>query len=167
MGQQLSPLEHVAQWQTLTYFNGTVLHPLSYSLRTINVQTGAIGDVMTVDNESNTTSANACGCVLLVDENILDNGAWIDSTARFIAAANGGLVNPYPFNIQGITVGPGAVACSESGEAYYPALGSAALHHFDAQAGHREIRRSGEAVMACPNDDNVGLVHASFSFKKV
>ena len=42
----------------------------------------------------------------------------------------------------------------------------AALDHFHAQAGHREIGRAGEAVMARPDDDNVGLVHASFSFKK-
>ena len=43
----------------------------------------------------------------------------------------------------------------------------AALDHFDAQAGHREIGGAGEAVMARPDDDNVRLVHASFSFKKV
>ena len=43
----------------------------------------------------------------------------------------------------------------------------AALHHFHAQAGHREIGGAGEAVMPRPDDDNVCLVHASFSFKKV
>src|SRR6185436_6923807 len=42
----------------------------------------------------------------------------------------------------------------------------AALHNLHAQARHREIGRAGEAVMARPNDDNVGLVRASFSFKK-
>ena len=43
----------------------------------------------------------------------------------------------------------------------------AALDNFYAQARHREIGRAGEAVMPRPNDDNVRLVHASFSFKKV
>ena len=43
----------------------------------------------------------------------------------------------------------------------------AALDHLHAQAGHREIGRAGEAVMPRTNDDNVRLVHASFSFKKV
>ena len=43
----------------------------------------------------------------------------------------------------------------------------AALYHFYAQAGHGEIGGAGEAVMPRPDDDNVGLVHASFSFKKV
>ena len=43
----------------------------------------------------------------------------------------------------------------------------AALDHFHAQAGHREIGRAGEAVMPRPDDDNVRFVHASFSFKKV
>ena len=43
----------------------------------------------------------------------------------------------------------------------------AALDHFHAQAGHREIGRAGEAVMPRADDDNVGFVHASFSFKKV
>ncbi len=43
----------------------------------------------------------------------------------------------------------------------------AALDHFYAQAGHREIGGAGEAVMPRPDDDNVCLVHASFSFKKV
>ena len=35
----------------------------------------------------------------------------------------------------------------------------AALDHFHAQAGHREIGRAGEAVMARADDDNVGFVH--------
>jgi hypothetical protein len=43
----------------------------------------------------------------------------------------------------------------------------AALDHLHAQAGHREIGGAGEAVMARPDDDNIRLVHASFSFKKV
>ena len=43
----------------------------------------------------------------------------------------------------------------------------AALDHSYAQAGHREIGGAGEAVMPRPDDDDVRLVHASFSFKKV
>ena len=43
----------------------------------------------------------------------------------------------------------------------------AALDHLHAQARHGEIGRAGEAVVARPDDDNVRLVHASFSFKKV
>ena len=43
----------------------------------------------------------------------------------------------------------------------------AALDDLHAQASHRKIGGAGEAVMPRPNDDNVRLVHASFSFKKV
>ena len=38
----------------------------------------------------------------------------------------------------------------------------AALDHLHAQAGHRQIGRAGEAVMARADDDDVGFVHVRF-----
>ena len=38
----------------------------------------------------------------------------------------------------------------------------AALDHLHAQAGHRQIGRAGEAVMARADDDDVGFVHVCF-----
>ncbi len=39
----------------------------------------------------------------------------------------------------------------------------AAIHHFHAQPGHRQIGRAGEAVMAGSDDQDVGLVHVRFN----
>ena len=38
----------------------------------------------------------------------------------------------------------------------------AALDHLDAQSGHRQIGRAGEAIVPRADDDNVGLCHVDF-----
>ena len=43
----------------------------------------------------------------------------------------------------------------------------AALDHLHAQAGHRQIGRAGEAVMARSDDDDVGFVHVCFRMSSI